>query len=268
MLNWLLNIRDFLVGINPLIVLSLIFIIGLYIFWLGCTESRKNRSSVFDMFLLAGLLSTLVGRVMYIIVEWDRFSSFIWYWLPYEKYADKIYLFRLLPWRFFSIWDGGLIILSMFVAIILFMTLFTLAIKKWKWKDMFFPIYFSSAAMLGLSFVATGIVGDFTEWIYKGTILLLFLIVFFVLFKMIKKTVNKPLRERYFISYVGLLTVWLSSIYIGYIYLADDLSIYEDITVFLFLIWSFVMGIFFLVDLRRPNVRIETRSSIRSINVS
>jgi hypothetical protein len=220
------------------------------------------------MFLLSGLVSTIVGRVMYIIVEWDRFSSFIWYWLPYENYAGKIYLFRLLPWRFFSIWDGGLIIVSMFVAIILSMTLYTLVIKKWKWKHMFFPIYFSSTAMLGLSFVATGIVGDFSEWIYRGVTLLLFLVVSFVLFKIIKRAVSKPLREKYLISYTGLLTVWLSSIYIGYIYLADELSIYEDIAVFLFLIWSFGMGILFLVDLRRPNVRIETRSSIRSINVS
>lgn len=268
MLDWYTKFRVFLAGIDPLIVLSFVFLIGLYIFWRGSLESRKNRSSVFDMFLISGLLSTIVGRVYYIIIEWSSFSSFIWYWLPYEKYGEKIYLFRLLPWRFLSIWDGGLVILSMFVSILLFMTFYSLVIKKWKWKHMFFPIYFSATTMLGLSFVMTGVVGDFNEWIVKGGILLLFLVVFFVIFKFLYKVIKDPLKEKYMIGYVGLLIVWVSSVYITYIYLNDDLSIYEDIATFLFAVWSVVMGIFFLMDLRRPNVRIETRSTIRSVTVS
>lgn len=133
---------------------------------------------------------------------------------------------------------------------------------------MFFPIYFSATTMLGLSFVMTGVVGDFNEWIVKGGILLLFLVVFFVIFKFLYKVIKDPLKEKYMIGYVGLLIVWVSSVYITYIYLNDDLSIYEDIATFLFAVWSVVMGIFFLMDLRRPNVRIETRSTIRSVTVS
>lgn len=268
MLGWFSTIKSFIMGINPLFVLLFVFFVGLYVFWRGSAESRKNRSSVFDMFFISGFLSSVVGRVVYIIVEWAKFSSFIWYWIPYEKYGEKIFLFRLLPWRFFAIWDGGLVILAMFVSMIIFMTIYALVIKKWKWKHMFFPIYFSSSMMLGLTFVLTGVADEFTDWIYKGVILISFLVVFFVLYKVIYIIVKKPLREKLLIGYLGLLITWISSAYIAYIYIVDDLSVYEDVLLLIFVLWSLVMGIFFLIDLRRPNLKIETRSTIRSVSIS
>jgi len=266
--DWLINIRNILVGINPLVVLTVIFVFGLYVFWRGSRESRKNRSSVFDMFIISGILSTIVGRVVYIILEWQRFSSFIWYWIPYEKYGDQIYLFRLLPWRFFSIWDGGLVIFSMFLSILLFMTFYSLVIKRWRWKHMFFPIYFSATTMLGASFVVTGILGNFTDWIYEGVILLCIIGVFFVIYKFIYAVVSSPLREKYLFGNIGLAIVWMSSIYISYIYLIDELTLLEDIGVLIFILWSFVMGLVFILDLRKANVTIQTRSSIRSVSIS
>ena len=268
MFDWLINIGNFLSGINPIIVLTVIFVFGLYVFWRGSAESRKNRSSVFDMFIISGLLSTIVGRIVYIVLEWQSFISFIWYWLPYEKYGDQIYLFRLLPWRFLSIWDGGLVIFSMFLSILIFMTLYTLVIKRWRWKHMFFPIYFSATTMLGASFVVTGLLGNFTDWIYKGVILLCIIGVFFVIYKFIYAVVSNPLKEKYLFGNIGLAIVWISSVYISYIYLIDELTLLEDIGVIIFLLWSFVMGILFILDLRKANVTIQTRSSIRSVSIS
>ena len=134
MLDYIFRLKEFIQNIHPLVVFALLFLLGMYIFWRGSIESRKNRSSVFDMFLISGFLSGIVGRVVYIILEWEQFSSFIWYWIPYEKYGDEVFLFRLLPWRFLSIWDGGIIILAMFVTLLLVMTFYTLVIKKWRWK--------------------------------------------------------------------------------------------------------------------------------------
>lgn len=267
MLDWLISIRDFLSGMNPLVFLTLIYILGLYVFWRGSAESRKNRSSVFDMFLVSGFLSGVVGRMAYIVLEWESFASYIWYWLPYEKYGDSVFLFRLLPWRFFGVWDGGLIILAMFVSILIFMTIYSFVIKKWRWKHMFFPVYFSATTMLGLSFVVNGVVEDFAEWIYKGVILLFFMGIFFVLYKFIYSIIKNPLKEKYLFGYLGLLIVWLSSIYICYIYLVDDLTLFEDIGVGIFVLWSISFGIIFLLDLRKADVSIETRSSIRSVQV-
>ena len=263
--EWIINIRDILSSINPLVFLIIIYIFGLYVFWRGCAESRKNRSSVFDMFIISGFLSGVVGRISYIILEWDSFTSYIWYWLPYEKYGDSVFLFRLLPWRFFGIWDGGLLIFSMFVSILIFMTIYALVIKKWRWKHMFFPVYFSATTMLGLSFIVTGFLGDITEWIYKGVILMFFVGIFFVLYKFIYSVIKDPLREKYLFGYIGLVMVWLSSIYICYMYLVDNLTLFEDIGVGVFALWSLSLGILFLLDLRKADVTIETRSSIRSV---
>ncbi len=265
MFDWLETVRIFVAGIHPLILLVVIFCIGLYVFWRGCAESRKNRSSVFDMFLLSGFLSSIVGRVTYIVIEWEQFSSFIWYWIPYEKYGDKIFLFRLLPWRFLSIWDGGLVILTMFVSILLFMTFYSFVVKKWRWKHMFFPIYFSATTMLGVAFVVTGFLGDFNEWIYKGMILIFLIAIFYILYRFIYFVISDALKEKYSFGYLGLLLVWVSSAYIAYMYLSDDLSLIEDISVILFLLWSLIMGILFLFDLRKARVSIQTRSTVRSV---
>ncbi len=268
MFDWLETVRTFVSGIHPLILLIIVFFFGLYVFWRGCAESRKNRSSVFDMFLISGIFSSIVGRVSYVIIEWEQFSSYIWYWIPYEKYGDKIYLFRLLPWRFLSIWDGGLVILCMFVAILLSMTFYTLVIKKWRWKHMFFPIYFSATTMLGVAFVLTGFVGDFNEWIYKGLILIALIAIFYLLFRFITFVVKDTLKEKYSFGYLGLLLVWISSGYIAYIYLSDDFSIIEDICVILFVLWSIIMGLSFLFDLRKARVSIQTRSTVRSVKTN
>jgi len=266
--EWLYILKDFIQNIHPLIIYLIIFLIGLYVFWRGCTESRKNRSSVFDIFLVSGFLGSIIGRIVYIVLEWQTFSSFIWYWLPYEKYGDKIYLFRLLPWRFFSVWDGGLIILAMFVSTLLLLTFFVLVTKKWRWKHMFFPIYFSSTTMLGTSFVYLGISSGFTAWIYKGIVLIAVLAIFFLLFKFIYKIVKNPLYEKYILGYVGLIIVILSAIYIVYLYLSSELSFLEDILTGIFLVWTLVMSVFFLSDLRKAKVNIKSVSSIRSVQLN
>jgi len=267
-LDYIFRLKEFIQNIHPLIVFALLFFVGMYVFWRGSIESRKNRSSVFDIFLVSGFLGSIIGRIVYIVLEWQTFSSFIWYWLPYEKYGDKIYLFRLLPWRFFSVWDGGLIILAMFVSTLLLLTFFVLVTKKWRWKHMFFPIYFSSTTMLGTSFVYLGISSGFTAWIYKGIVLIAVLAIFFLLFKFIYKIVKNPLYEKYILGYVGLIIVILSAIYIVYLYLSSELSFLEDILTGIFLVWTLVMSVFFLSDLRKAKVNIKSVSSIRSVQLN
>lgn len=133
---------------------------------------------------------------------------------------------------------------------------------------MFFPIYFSATTMLGVAFVLTGFVGDFNEWIYKGLILIALIAIFYLLFRFITFVVKDTLKEKYFFGYLGLLLVWISSGYIAYIYLSDDLSIIEDICVILFVLWSLIMGLSFLFDLRKARVSIQTRSTVRSVKTN
>ncbi len=260
------QIKEYIQGINPFVMYVILFFLGLYIFWRGCIETRKNRSSVFDIYVLSALISVIVGRVVYIILAWDSvFSSYIWYWLPYERYGDKVYLFRLLPWKFFSIWDGGLIILAVFVSMLLSLTFFSLVVKKWKWEDMFFPIFFSSTGLLGFSFIYTGITSGFNAWIYRGLILIAILIIFYLLFRFISKIVKESSHERYVLGYVGTLIVILSSVYILSLYLSQNLTVLENAFIGIFFVWSLTMSYFFISDLRKARVKIQSVSTVRSV---
>lgn len=265
MVELLGTVKEAIQNIHPLVVYLILFLVGLYVYWRGCIESRKNISSVFDTFVFSAILSVAVGRIVYIAVEWETFSSFIWYWLPYEKYGEKVYLFRLLPWRFLSIWDGGLVILAVFVSILLFLTFFVLVIKKWNWKHLFFPIYFSSITMLGLSFIYIGINSGFYNWIYHGLILISILGILYLLYKFIYRVIKNPKLEKYVLGYVGLISVWVSSIYISYLYFISDLTLLEDVLVGIFIIWSLSMGVFFVIDLKKARIQISSVSALRSV---
>lgn len=132
---------------------------------------------------------------------------------------------------------------------------------------MFFPIYFSSTTMLGLSYIYTGITSGFNTWIYRGVVLIIIMGLFFLIFKFIYKIVKNPIYEKYILGYVGTLIVLLSSVYIVYLYLSDQLSIMEDVLVGIFMIWSLVMSYFFISDLRKARVSIKSVSTVRSVKV-
>jgi hypothetical protein len=257
--------KEIVQGIPQIAIFFLIALLGLYVFWRGSTESRKNRSSVFDMYLLSGFFAILVGRVVHIVLEWDMYTSYIWYWLPYEKYGDKVYLFRLLPWRFISIWDGGIVIFAAFLAFLLFMTFFSLVVKKWRWKDMFLTIYSSALSMLGFSFIYIGINTGYTGWIYEGAGLLATIPIYLLLYKFIDKISKKVRHNRYIFGYITVILQLVSAGYITYIYLTSRLSFLENILVGIFVIWSLVMSWAFLADLKRARVNIERVSTVRSV---
>ncbi len=132
---------------------------------------------------------------------------------------------------------------------------------------MFFPIYFSSTTMLGLSYIYTGVTSGFNTWIYRGVVLIIIMGLFFLIFKFIYKIVKNPTYEKYILGYVGTLIVLLSSVYIVYLYLSDELSIIEDVLVGIFMVWSLVMSYFFISDLRKARVSIKSVSTVRSVKV-
>ena len=123
------SIENFVRMINPFLGLMIIFFVGMYVFWKEASRSRKNNSSVFDSFLFSVLFGIIIGRIVYIVLDWNEFSSYTWYWLPYERYGDQIYMFRLLPWRFLRIWDGQLDVLFTFIGL-LFLKHFLLLFSK------------------------------------------------------------------------------------------------------------------------------------------
>jgi len=259
------KIINFLSQINPSLVFIFIFLVGLIIFWRGSMEGRKERSSTFDMFFLSGFFSLVSARIAYIISNWESFSGFIWYWLPYEKYGEEIFLFRLLPWRFLNIFDGGINILVMFVSFLLFATIGVVIIKKWRWRDMFPVIFFSAESMLAMSFLFSGVIANNMEWTMQGGVLLIPIIIILVILTfLIPKLEGKEEKSLYII--VNVFLVLLSTGFILYVYLKNDIELIDKINCLIFLLWSSIGSVFFLREQTDSKLSIERVSSVRTIS--
>jgi len=259
------KIIDFLSEIDPSLVFIFIFLIGLIIFWRGSLESRKERSSTFDMFFFSAFFSLVSARLSYIVSNWESFSGFIWYWLPYEKYGEEIFLFRLLPWRFLNIFDGGINILVMFVSFLLCATIGVVIIKKWRWRDMFPVVFFSAEAMLAMSFLFSGVIANNTQWVVQGGVLLFPIILILITLSFVTpNTEGKEEKMLYVI--VNVLLVLLSTIFILYVYLKNDIGFIDKANCLIFLLWSLIGSLFFVREEIGSRLSIERVSSVRTIS--
>ncbi|MCD4756115.1 hypothetical protein K8R20_00655 [bacterium] len=261
------TIREFLANVNPLWVYFVISIMGLYVYWRGCTETRKSRSSIFDTFSLAMIIGLIVGRASYLVINWSQYSRYTWYFLPYEKYGDTMYFFRLLPWRLVRVWDGGLTIFVAMIGFLIVITLLVLLVKKWRWYQVYFPIFFSMIAMLGISFVYMGILNENTLWIIQGGILFVIPVLFWLVSKILLVSVKNGIKRRRILVYIGVLIITLTSMYISYSYLLDEVSRFEFVAVISLILWVAIMDIFLIVDINRPSVTIERVSSVRAVDI-
>lgn len=267
MSNLLEAIRNFLIVLNPLWVYLILIVAGLFVYWRGCTETRKNRSSIFDTFVISIFSAILIGRISFLSIHWSEYSRYAWYFLPYERYGDTVYLFRLLPWRFMRIWDGGLTIFVAMVAFLIILSLLVIFYKKWRWYQVYFPVFFSMTSMLGLSFIYVGIIDSYAIWAIRGAALTLLPIIFWAISKILLVTIKKGIKRRKVLVYIGVLLVTLSSLYISYEYLSDSVSRFEFISVIALLVWTAIMDIFTIIDLNRPSVEIEKVSSVRAVDI-
>jgi hypothetical protein len=259
------NFQEILINVSPFFLLLVVLFLGLYVFWRGCSETRKDTSSIFDVFTISLFLGLILGRISYVIANWSSFTSFIWYWLPYEKYGDEIYLFRVLPWRFFRVWDWGIDILTMFVGFLLVASLWVLLVKKWKWSHLFTTIFFTAQVMLAISFVLLGGVSGNEQWIIQGAVMMLLPAVLFFLKNSVKKIMigNKEIRV---LAILDVIFIVLTVIYTAYTYLAVEISDVEKGGVITFVVWTLLGTIYYLYDLRKDKVTIEKVSSVRVVS--
>lgn len=267
MSNILDTIRNTLVSFHPLFIYLVISIAGLFVYWRGCTETRKNRSSIFDTFIISIVSGLIMGRISFLRINWSEYTRQAWYFLPYERYGDTVYLFRLLPWRFFRIWDGGLTIFVAMIAFLIVLTLLVLFVRKWRWYQVYFPIFFSMTSMLGLSFVYIGIADNYTAWITRGSALFLLPLIFWATSKILLVTIKNGIKRRKMLVYIGILIVTLATLYISYEYLSDDVTSFEFAAVIILMLWTAIMNIFTIIEINRPRVEIEKVSSVRAVDI-
>lgn len=252
-------------NIHPLILFLLVITVGMYIFWKGCFETRKNISSIFDVFFLSILVGLVSGRISYIVSRWSQFSSFIWYWLPYEKYGNEVFWFRVLPWRFLRVWDWGIDILIMFVGFLVFAGIWVLFVKKWKWHHLFTTIFFTAQAMLGMSFLLLGGLIQNNDWITQGTVMLL-LSVTLSLLKNSVKAIMIGKNEAKVLTILDTFFILLLVIYTTHAYLSAQSSDIEKGGAIFFLIWTVLGLLFNILDSKSENVTIEKISSVRAVS--
>jgi len=259
------KIIDFLSRVDSSLVFIFIFLVGLIIFWRGSVESRKERSSTFDLFFLSGFFSLVSARIAHVVANWEAFSGFIWYWLPYERYGEEIFLFRLLPWRFLNIFDGGINILVMFVSFLLCATIGVIIIKKWKWRDMFPVVFFSAESMLAMSFLFSGVIANNTQWVVQGGVLLFpIVLILIILSFVIPKTEGKKEKMLYII--INVFLILLSTVFILYVYLKNDIGFIDKANCLIFLLWSLIGNLAFVREETGTRFSIERVSSVRTIS--
>jgi hypothetical protein len=242
-------------------------LVGLFIYWRGCTETRRNRSSIFDTFLISITIGLIMGRISYLTINWSDYSRFAWYFLPYERYDQTVYLFRLLPWRLMRVWDGGLTIFVAMISFLVIISLLVILYKKWKWYQVYFAVFFSMTSMLAISFLYLGIIENFINWIVRGLILFLIPLIFWAFSKIFLFLIKNGYKRRKILVYFGILIVTLTSVYISYEYLSDQTSQFEFISVIILLIWNVLSDIFIIIELNRPKVEIERVSSVRAVDI-
>jgi hypothetical protein len=264
-LDILEKIQQILNSVSPLILFVIVLLLGMYVFWSGSMETRKNISSVYDIFVTSLLGGLVVGRICYIIINWDQFSSFIWYWLPYEKYGEQIYLFRLLPWRFMRIWDWRIDILSMFVAFILIATFWVVIVKKWKWSHMFTTIFFTAEGMLAISFILLGASTANQEWLTQGIVMVLLPLVLFFLKNSVKKAIVGK-KEIKTLMLLDIFFITLTTAYVTYTYFIADINNTEKASIITFAVWSLLGIIFYMKETKQADITIEKVSSVRTVS--
>lgn len=261
-------VKGFISTLNPFLGLVLIFLLGLFVFWKESSRSRKNNSSVFDIFFISVIIGILVGRLVYVISNWSsEYSSLPWYWLPYERYGDDVYLFRLLPWKLLKIWDGQLDILFTFLGIILMQTVSVLFLKKWKWGDLFPPIYLSNWVMMGLSYFFVGIQSGNNLWLKQGWIILIPFIVFIITQAIILKVYLGSKKEE--VSRILYILFAIVALFvIGYVYISLSLTTLTTIGFVILSIWYVAGIIAYIISSRKEgNVTIKTVSSVRQVSL-
>lgn len=259
------NLQNILSGINPLILFTLVIFVGLYVFWRGCISTRKNNSSVFDTFIMSSLFGIIVGRISFIINNSSSFMSQIWYWIPYEKYGDEIYLFRVLPWRFFRVWDWGIDIFLMFVGFLIMATIWSLIVKKWKWSHVFPTIFFTVQVMLGIAFLMLGGSSANEQWMVQGLVMLLIPLVLLFLSNS-TKVINKKKKFNKVSMILDIFFILLSTIYISHTYLTTKITDIERYGVIIFAVWSVLGILFYIRNSKKDYVTIEKVSSVREIS--
>lgn len=253
------TIQNAVIAIGFIPNLIILAILGLYLFWSESHTTRKNRNSVFDIFLLVIAVTIIWGRFSYILSNPADFEGLIWSLAPYEKYSDGIYYFRLLPWKYFKIWDGGFLFISMYVAFTTFAFFISTFIKKWRWREMIGVVTVSGSIMLGLSLIITGVLSENRDMVNQGlAIAVIYLLYRFIhmLMKLRHRHMTDAYEKSLFVVHFSYFA--LSNGFILASLLSSEITVVDRYHLYALVIYVILSVAVYIYDMQRKNIVIDT----------
>lgn len=269
-MNILDTIRGYIfqVGFLPIILFS--GISSLYIYWLESKKMKKNQNSIFDGFFLSSLLTLIWGRIAYILANPQSYEGLIWSAVPYEKYPDGFYVFRLLPWRYFRIWDGEFLLPALFVGFFIFSFLYSVVIKKWRWREMMASVTATSVFSFGILLFIYGFVTSINTLLIQGGVLISLTVIYLIVSAAVRTIfLNQGIKiwERF--NYLTIFIYSLASyIYIPWTLLKSGITDFDKWNIYVFAMFAAVSIILFVIDVMRKTVIIKTEYKTRSVSIS
>lgn len=146
-------------------------------------------------------------------------------------------------------------------------TVSVLFLKKWKWGDLFPPIYLSNWVMMGLSYFFVGIQSGNNLWLKQGWIILIPFIVFIITQAIILKVYLGSKKEE--VSRILYILFAIVALFvIGYVYISLSLTTLTTIGFVILSIWYVAGIIAYIISSRKEgNVTIKTVSSVRQVSL-
>ncbi len=247
------------VGFWPLFVVGLL--LSLFVFWKE-SYTHKDRNSLFDMWFVVILLAMIWARLSFVISNWEIFESLPWAITPYERYGDDIYFFRLLPWRFFDLRDGGFLFTSIFTAYILVAFLYNIFVKNWRWREMFLPVILSAEVLLVFVLIVYGAIAGFADIVLGGFliggVILIFLSMIVFLRWMLKKNLFVEILPG-LINFVVMIFILTSFALITRLFLSYEISPIDQINIVVMNVTGLIVAFYFIFVEKRSD---DTKKSV------
>ncbi|HVX92536.1 MAG TPA: hypothetical protein VHA74_00285 [Candidatus Dojkabacteria bacterium] len=214
--------------------------------------TKKNKNSVFDMFFITSTLMILWGRVMYIVLNLNDYVGLPWSISPYERYTDGVFFFRLLPWRYFALWDGGVLYIPMFVVFVVIATLYALAVKRWRIREILGTIIIPSTFLLSTTFLATGLYSNDITIFTQGLYMVLF-VFFYQALQFILSIIWRNKMDLFFKTYffISIFANAFITIYLSINLLNSPITSIDRWHMYIFIIWSIIITILFVIDMNK-----------------
>lgn len=267
----LITFFDFLTAnVSFVLALFVVYILSMFVFWFESRSTYKNPNSVFDMWFFMTIIMILWGRITYIITNWSSFTEWNFFWAPYERYGDSIYIFRAMPWRLFRIWDGGFLFIPMLFVYTLGGFFYTVFVKRWGWRQMFPSVMFSSNFLLGTTLFLYGIYLDVPDITRNGVLILLFIIASQLLLNFMS-FIYKQNPKAY--SKVSTLFITLFMIantaFLYFTFVSSEISMIERIHVYAYVILAVFLLLAYLLDVGNPDKRKDTTAqTLPTVNLN